>query len=187
MAEVKVSLNGLCQDMKGAPIEFGGDVFQGLALCVAWARTHMPEATYQCILGMFYGLCLIREAVIYKQDMRVDDIQAHRVQRSPMQSAVMELVNTAIPSILEGPKTSVLKDPRYKFGAMKTFADWKPTNGQSGASARLKEGLEAAWQQIRGAIDMFLGGSPVAKGIMLEMLAEFKILTLQLFVTEIML
>ena len=38
---------------------------------------------------------------------------------------------------------------------MKTFGEWKPTNGQGGASAQLKEGLEAAWQQIGGAIDMF--------------------------------
>jgi hypothetical protein len=109
--------------MKGAPIKFGGHTFPGLDSCVAWARLHMPEATYQCIPGMFYGLCLIREAVVYRQDMQEDDIQAHCVQRSPMQSAVVESVNTAIPSILEGPKTSVLKDPKYEFGALKTFAD----------------------------------------------------------------
>jgi hypothetical protein len=102
-----------------------------------------------------------------------------------MQSAVVESVNTAVPSILEGPKTSVLKDPKYEFGAMKTFAEWKPTNGQGGASTRLKEGLKAAWQQIWGAIDMFLGGSPAAKGVMLKMLAEYKILTSQLIITEL--
>ena len=62
---------------------------------------------------------------------------------------------TAVLSILEGLKTNVLKDPKYDFGAMKTFGEWKPTNGQGGASAQLKEGLEAAWQQIGGAIDMF--------------------------------
>ncbi len=144
--EVQVALNGFRQEMKGAPLEFGGYSFQGLDSCVAWARTNMPEATYQCIPGMFYGLCLIRESVIYKQDMRDDDIQAHRVQRSPVQSAVVELVNTAIPLILEGPKSSVLKDPKFDFGALKTFADWKPTNGQGqgGASQRLKEGFEVA-------------------------------------------
>jgi hypothetical protein len=145
----------------------------------------MPETTYQCIPGMFYGLCLIREAVLYKQDMRDNDIQAHRVQQSPMQSAVVESVNTAVPSILEGPKSSVLKDPKFDFGAMKTFAEWKPTNGQGGASRRLKEGLDAAWQQIWGAINLFVGGSPVAKGVMLGMLAEYKILTSQLFITKI--
>jgi hypothetical protein len=187
MQQVKVMLDGLCQEMKGAPIEFGGHSFQGLNSCIAWAHTHMPEATYQCIPGMFYGLCLIREAVLYKQDMREDDIQAHRVQQSPIQSAVVEYINTAVPSILEGPETSVLRDPKFKFGAMKTFAKWKPTNGQGGESTCLKEGLEAAWQQIRGAIDMFWGGSPVAKGVMLKMLAEYKILTSHLFITEIML
>jgi hypothetical protein len=183
--EVQVALNGFRQEMKGAPLEFGGYSFQGLDSCVAWARMNMPEASYQCIPGMFYGLCLIREAVLYKQDMRDDDIQAHRVQRSPMQSAVVESVNTAVPLILEGPKTNVLKDPKYDFGAMKTFGEWKPTNGQGGASARLKEGLEAAWQQMRGAIDMFLSGHPVARSVMTEMLAEYKILTSQLFITEI--
>ena len=55
--------------MKGAPLEFGGHSFQGLDSCVAWARTYMPENTYQCIPGMFYGLCLIRESVLYKQDI----------------------------------------------------------------------------------------------------------------------
>jgi hypothetical protein len=102
--------------MKGAPLKFGGHSFQGLDLCVAWAWTHMPETTYQCIPSMFYGLNLIRELVLYKQDMRDGNIQAHRVQRSPMQSAAVESVNTAIPSILEGPKSSVLKDPKHDFG-----------------------------------------------------------------------
>jgi hypothetical protein len=40
-----------------------------------------------------------------------------------MQSAAVESVNTAIPSILEGPKSSALKDPKHDFGAMKTFAE----------------------------------------------------------------
>ena len=94
-----------------------------------------------------------------------------------MQSTVVESVNTAVPLILEGPRTNALKDPKYDFGALKTYAEWKPTNGQQGVSTRLKEGLESAWQQIRGAIDMFLSASPVARGVMNEMLAEYKILT----------
>jgi len=117
--------------------------------------------------------------------MREDDIQAHQVQRSPMQSAGVELVNTAVASILKGPKSSVLKDPKHDFGAMKTFVEWKPTNGQGSASARLKEGLEGALQQIRGAINLFLGGSPAAKGVMQEMLAEYKIHTSTIFITEL--
>ncbi len=185
MQEVKVTLDGFFQEMNGAPIELGGNSFQGLDSCIAWVCTHMPESTHQCIPGMFYGLCLIQEAVLFKQDMRDDDVQAHQVQRSPMQSVVVESVNTTVLSILEGPKSSMLKDPKFNFGAMKTFAKWKPTNGQGRASTRLKEGLDAAWQQIWGAIDLFLGGSPVAKGIMLEMLAKYKILTSQLFITEI--
>ncbi len=111
MESIKVVLAGFRQEMKGALLEFGGHSFQGLESCIAWARTHMPEATYQCIPGMFYGLCLIRESVLYKQDMREDDIQAHRDQRLPMQMAVVESVNTAVLSILEGPKTVALKDP----------------------------------------------------------------------------
>jgi hypothetical protein len=156
--------------MKGAPLDFGGHSFQGLESCIAWAQTYMPKTTYQCIPRMFYGLCPIRESVLYKQDMREDDIQVHRAQRSPMQTAVVKSVNTAVPSILEGPKTAALKDPKYNFGAIKTFAEWKPTNGQGGASARLKEGLEGLWQQIKGAVKMFLQASPTAKGVMLEML-----------------
>jgi hypothetical protein len=68
---------------------------------------------------------------------------------------------------------------------MKTFSKWKPTNGQGGALARLKEGLEGSWQQIKGAVDMFLQASPTAKGVMLKMLAEFKVHTSAIFVTEI--
>jgi len=90
--EVQVALNGFQQEMKGAPLKFGGYSFQGLDSCVVWTRTNMPEATYQCVPGMIYGLCLIREAVLYKQDMRDNDIQAHRVQQSPMQLAVVESV-----------------------------------------------------------------------------------------------
>ncbi len=36
-----------------------------------------------------------------------------------------------------------------------------------------------------GPSTCFLGGSPVAKGVMLKMLAEYKILTSQFFITEI--
>ena len=76
MRVVGVCLDGFRQGMKGAPLEFGGHSFQGLESCIAWARSHMPETTYQCIPSMFYGLCLIRESVLYRQDMRDDDIQA---------------------------------------------------------------------------------------------------------------
>ncbi len=128
----------------------------------------MPKATYQCIPGMFYGLCLIRKSVLYKLDMREDNIQVLCIKRLPMQMAVVKSVNTAVPTILEGSKTAALKDPKYNFGAMKTFGKWKPTNGQGEASTRLKEGLEGLWQQIKGAIKMFLLASPMAKGVMLE-------------------
>jgi hypothetical protein len=185
MQEVKVTLDGFCQEMKGAPIEFGGNSFQGLDSCIAWACTHMPETTYQCIPGMFYSLCLIREAVLYKQDMRDDNIQAHRVQRSPMQSAVVESVNMAVPSILEGPKSSVLKDPKFNFGAMKTFAKWKPTNVQGGHPCTSRRASTQLGSRFGGPWTCFLGGSPVTKGVMFEMLAEYKILTSQLFITEI--
>jgi hypothetical protein len=79
-----------------------------------------------------------------------------------------------------GPKSSVLKEPK-----MNTFSEWKPTNSQGGNSVRLKEVLEGAWQQIRRAIDLFLAGSPSAKGVMQEMLAEYKIHTSAIFITEI--
>jgi hypothetical protein len=102
-----------------------------------------------------------------------------------MQTAVVESVNRGVPSIPEGPKTAALKDPKYDFRAMKTFAKWKPTNGQGGALARLKEGLEGSSQQIKGAVKMFLQASPMAKGVMLEMLAEIKIHTSAIFVMEI--
>ena len=77
------------------------------------------------------------------------------------------------------------RTPKHDFGAMKIFVEWKPTNGQGGASARLKEGLEGAWQQIRGSIGLFLGRSPAAKGVMQEMLAEYKIRTSAIFITEL--
>jgi hypothetical protein len=60
--------------------------------------------------------------VLYKQDMRDDNIQAHREKWSPMQPAVVESVNMAVPLILEEPKSSIVKDPKYNFRAMKMFA-----------------------------------------------------------------
>jgi hypothetical protein len=186
MQTVKAALASFRQEMKGAPLDFGDYSFQGLESCIAWAQTYMPEATYQCIPGIIYGLCLIRESVLYKQDMREDNIQAHCVQRSPMQTAVVKSVNMAVPSILEGPKTAALKDSKYNLGAMKTFVEWKPTKKkQGGALAQLKEGLEGSWQQIKGAIEMFLQASPTAKGVMLKMLVEIKIHTSAIFVMEI--
>ena len=130
MRVVGVCLDGFRQGMKGAPLEFGGHSFQeGFDSCVAWGQTNMPKTTYQCIPSMFYGLCLIQESVLYKQDMRDNSIQAHRIQRSPMQSAAVESVNTAVPSILEGPKSSVLKDPKHDFGGSPPMAKAAPMRG----------------------------------------------------------
>ncbi len=121
---LQAEIGGLKQGLIGAPILIGEVSFHGLDSCIAWARLHMPTASYQCIPSMFYGLCLIRDtAVVYKQDLQDDDIQAQRVQRSPMQSAVIEAVQTAVPSVLEGPKTTTLKDPKHKFGALKLVGD----------------------------------------------------------------
>ena len=62
MRAVGVCLDGFCQEMKGALLEFGGHSFQGIDSCFAWARTNMPKTTYyQCVPSMFYGLCLIQE------------------------------------------------------------------------------------------------------------------------------
>jgi len=67
--EVQVALNGFRQEMKEPPLEFGGYSFQGLDSCVAWARTNMPEAAYQCILGILRPL----------PHQRISDIQTGHV------------------------------------------------------------------------------------------------------------
>ena len=183
---VRAEIGEVKLGMLGAPIVIHEVSFHGLDACIGWARLHMPPASYQCIPSMFYGLCLVRDtAVVYKEDLRDADIQAQRVKRSPMQSAVIESVQTAVPSVLEGPKTTALKNPKHEFGALKSIGDWKPKGHQKGAKARLQEGLDASWKQVRAVIDQTLVANPVARGVMLAMLADFKLLTTELLITEV--
>ncbi len=81
-----------------------------------------------------------------------------------MQSVVIESVQTVVPSVLEGPNTTALKNPKHEFGALKSIGDWKPKGLQRGAKARLQEGLEASWKQVRAIIDQTLVAHSVARG-----------------------
>ncbi len=74
-------------------------------------------------------------------------------------------------------KTTMLKDPKHEFGALKSVGDWKPLGHKKGAKMRLQEGLEASsWKQVRAVINQTLFGHSVARGVMVAMLAEVKTL-----------
>jgi hypothetical protein len=111
------SLATIRQELKGGAIEIGGYVFNGEDACIAFAREHLTqELTYHCIPSLMFALCMPLDEVIYKGDMQGDEMHAVRTSHNPMQSAVILLVNTTIPPILEGPKDSSLREAGGQLG-----------------------------------------------------------------------
>jgi len=165
------SLATIRQELKGGAIEIGGIVFNGEDACIAFAREHlMQELTYHCIPFLMFALCMPSDEVIYKDDMQGDEMHAVRMSRNPMQLAVILLVNTTIPPILEGPKDSSLREAKHDFN--RTFDDWMPVGSLGGTAKNLTSGVVRAFDRIQGTINLTLG-SPQAKGVMMELHGEF--------------
>ncbi len=111
----------------------------------------------------------------------------HAVQmlHNPMQSAVILLVNTTIPPILEGPKDSSLREAKHDFNAACTFKDWMPVGSLGGTSKNLTSWVVRAFNRIKGTISLTLG-SPQAKAVMMELHGEFIMHFRAIFATEVM-
>ncbi len=167
------SLATIRQELKGGAIEIGGYVFNGEDACIAFAREHLTqELTYHCIPSLMFALCMPLDEVIYKGDMQGDEMHAVRTSHNPMQSAVILLVNTTIPPILEGPKDSSLREAKHDFNAARTFEDWMPVGSLGGTAKNLTSGVVRAFDRIQGTINLTLG-FPQAKGVMMELRGEF--------------
>ncbi len=111
------SIAAIKQEIKGGTIVIRGITFKGEDACIAFAREHMKrDLTYHCILSMMFAMCMPSDEVIFKGDMQSDKIHMARTSRNPMQSAVILLVNTIIPAILEGPKDSI-QETKHNFNA----------------------------------------------------------------------
>ena len=91
-----------------------------------------------------------------------------------MQSAQVLLVHTAYPPVLDGAK-AVQRDSKVDFAELKTYKQWKPVDGE-GTSKKLKEGVEQLFELITNAIDSTFPMKPLARMVLLDLVAEFKIL-----------
>jgi hypothetical protein len=112
------------------------------------------------------------DEVIYKDNLQGGKMHAVQTSHNPMQSAVILLVNTIIPPILEGPKDSSLRETRHNFNAACTFKDWMLVGSMGGTSKNLTSGVVCAFDRIKGTISLTLG-SPLAKAVMMELHGEF--------------
>ena len=152
------SLVTIRQELKGEAIKIGGFVFNGEDACIVFAREHQTrELTYHCIPSLMFALCMPSDKVIYKDNMQGDEMHAVRTSCNPMQLAVILLVNTTIPPILEGPKDSSLREAKHDFNAARTFEDWMPVGSLGGTAKNLTSGVVRAFDRIKGTINLTLG------------------------------
>jgi hypothetical protein len=106
--------------MKGGGIEIAGFSVEGQEACVSFAHEHMTrEPTYQFIPSLIYVMCMPTEEVVYKSNMQGDKIHQACTTRNPMQSAVILLVNSTIPAIMEDPKNGI-RENKHDFNAAKS-------------------------------------------------------------------
>ena len=131
-----------------------------------------------------YLMQLIADPVVRTDDMVDLDLHAHHTKRNPMQMACVVSFNTTIPPVLEGPKEGSVKEGRYEFNAMQTYAMWNPT-GSKGTWANINCGMNKQMDRVKAAIDMKLARHSTAKTICYAMLAEVKTFWVSLFKTEL--
>jgi hypothetical protein len=131
-----------------------------------------------------FAMCMPSDEVIYKDDMQGDKMHAVRTACNPMQSAVILLVNTTIPPIVEGPKDSSLREAKHDFNTARTFEDWMPVGSLEGTCKNLTSGVIRAFDRIKGTINLTLG-SPQAKAVMMELHKEFITHFRAIFTTKI--
>jgi hypothetical protein len=131
-----------------------------------------------------FAMCMPLDEVIYKDDMQGDKMHAVRMSRNPMQLAVILLVNTTIPPILEGAKDSSLREAKHNFNAALTFENWMPVGSLGGTSKKLTSGVIRAFNRIKGTISLTLG-SPQAKAVMMELHGEFITQFRAIFATKV--
>jgi hypothetical protein len=131
-----------------------------------------------------FAMCMPSDEVIYKDNKQGDEMHAVRMLRNLMQLAVILLVNTTIPPILEGPKDSSLREVNHDFNTACTFEDWMPMGSLGGTSKNLTSGVIRAFNRIKGTISLTLG-SPQAKAVMMELHREFITHFRAIFATEI--
>ncbi len=180
------SLATIRQELNGRAIKIGGFDFSGEDACIAFAHEHLTqELTYHCIPSLMFAMCMPLDEVIYKDDMQGDEMHAVWTSHNPIKLAVILLVNTTIPPILEGPKDSSLREAKHDFNAACTFEDWMPVGSLGGTSKNLTRGVVRAFNMIKGTISLTLG-SPQVKAVMMELHGEFITHFWAIFATEVM-
>jgi hypothetical protein len=141
------------------------------------------EPTYQCIPSLIYAMCMSTEEVVYKSDMQGNEIHQACTTRNPMQSAVILLVNSTIPAIIEGPKDGI-RENKHDFNTAKNYKDWKPSSRMGGTAKNLMDGVTWAFDRIKEAINLTLG-TLLARLVMLELHGKFLMHFRAIFMTDV--
>ena len=178
------AMASICQELKGGRITLGGVEFDGRDACIAFAQEHLTgDLTYHCIPSLMYALCMTSEEVVYKSNMQSDEIHTVRTARSSMQLAVVLLVNTIIPPVLEG-KQDGISELKHDFNATKTYEDWLPQNSHGGTCRNLQGGVKRAFERIKLAISQSIG-SRLTLTILTELHGECMMHFSAIFITKV--
>ena len=103
-----------------------------------------------------------------------------------MQSALIALVNTTIPSTLQGPKLDTLvRESRFDFNAMQIDTQWYPSDGSTGTWRNLNKSMVKQFDCMKAVIDLTFAKHHVAKSVAYSLLAETKSFWAQLFKTVV--
>ncbi len=129
------------------------------------------KLTYHCIPSLMFAMCMPSDEVIYKSNMQGDEIHMDHTSQTPMQLAVILLVNLTIPAILEGPKDGI-REAKHDFNAACTYEEWLPPGMTGSTCKNLYNGVGQVFERIKVAINLMLG-TPTAKAVMMELHGEF--------------
>ncbi len=176
-------LDSLHQEMKGGGIKIGGVNFTGREAAMDWARIHLPLGFYLCIGGLVYAMCLISEAVIHQEDMVKRKEHGDQVMKTFMQSVQCHSVLMSYPPVLKWAR-SIKRDSQVDFMVLKTYKQWKPTDGD-GTLKLLEKGVKRSFELIDNAIEATFGMKLEPRSVLLELVWEFKGLFHSFFMMEV--
>ena len=116
VVEQKRELALLNQQILGGGYTIMGQTFVLPEDSVVFAAQHFPPAAYECITGIMSMLQNLKDEVVRKVDRAQEDLHAHKIGRTPRQTAMVVSFATKYFEQFEGSKDTV-KDRGVDFNA----------------------------------------------------------------------
>ena len=110
-------------------------------------------------------LCLfqnLRDDVVGKSDIEQEDLHAHKIGRTPRQTAMVVSFATNYPEQFEGSKNSI-KARGVDFNAIKTYEEWDAGDGRNGLSNIIINGIRREKTELTAHIHMALAAHLTAR------------------------